>query len=85
MVCGFRIYLPNQQQAQFTRTSHGSRAINVWPNLSGGLNFEVGIYATAPGTFSPLVETGQRPVYTPAPGRTILPYWPNHGEPVQLV
>ena len=54
LVCGFRVYWPNQQQAQFTRTSQGARAINIWPNLQGGLNIDVGMYATIPGPFSPL-------------------------------
>ena len=84
LVCGFRVYWPNQQQAQFTRTTKGSHAINIWPELQGGLNIEVGIYATMPGPFSPLVESGQQPTYTPAPGRTTPPYWPSNREPVLL-
>jgi len=84
LVCGFRVYWPNQQQAQFTRTANGSHALNVWPELQGGLNIEVGINATPPGPFSPLVESGQQPAYTPAPGRTTPPYWPSNGEPVRL-
>lgn len=84
LICGFRVYWPNQQQAQFTRTSNGSHALNMWPEVQGGLNIEVGMYATAPGPFSPLVENGQQPVYTPAPGRTTPPYWPCDGQPVPL-
>ena len=84
LVCGFRVYWPNQQQAQFTRTTKGSHAINIWPELQGGLNIEVGIYATIPGPFSPLVGSGQQPTYTPAPGRTTPPYWPSNREPVLL-
>jgi len=84
LVCGFRVYWPNQQQAQFTRTTNGSHALNVRPELQGGLNINVGIYATNPGAFSPLVENGQPPVYTPAPGRTMPPWWPGDSEPVNL-
>ena len=76
MICGFRVYWPNQQQAEFTRKSSGSHALNLWPELQGGLNIDVGLCATTPGPFSPLVEDGDQPAYTPALGRTIRPYWP---------
>jgi hypothetical protein len=85
LVCGFRVYWPNQQQAQFTRTSKGARAINIWPRSEHGLNIEVGTYAASPGSFSPLVEDGQAPTYSCAPGRTNTPYWPNNGSPVPLL
>ena len=85
LICGFRVYWPNQQQAQFTRTTDGSHAVNMWPEVQGGLNIDVGMYATAPGPFSPLVENGQQPGYSPASGRTTPPYWPSNGEPILLV
>jgi len=52
--------------------------MNLWPNLQGGLNIDAGIYATNPGPFSALVENGQQPAYTPTPGRTTPPHWPNN-------
>ncbi len=84
LVCGFRVYWPNGQQAQFTRTTMGSHAINVIPALQGGLRIDVGIYANAPSPFSPLVESGQQPEYSPAPGRTTAPHWPSNLEPLLL-
>jgi hypothetical protein len=76
LICGFRIYWPNGQHVQYTRKTTGAHAMNMWPQLEG-LSVSVGIYASAPGTFSPLVENGQPPRYTPAPGRTAPPQWPD--------
>jgi hypothetical protein len=84
LICGFRVYWPNRQQAQFTRTTNGSHALNIWPELQGGLNIDVGVYAATPSPFSPLVESGQQPAYTPAQGRTTPPHWPSNSAPVQL-
>jgi hypothetical protein len=83
LVSGFRIYWPNGQHAQYTRTTKGAHAMNIWPGFEG-LSVAVGIYATAPGTFSPLVENGHLPRYTPAPGRTVPPHWPDDLNPVTL-
>ncbi len=84
LVCGFRFYWPNRQIAQFIRTSSGSHALNVWPSVKGGLNVDVGLYAGSPGPFSPLVENGQQPAYSPAPNRVIQPYWPVNSDFVLL-
>jgi hypothetical protein len=65
LIIGFRLYWPNGQQGQFTRMTSGSRAINIWPNPLGGLNIDVGLYASQPGPFSPLVERGLEPTYSP--------------------
>ncbi len=83
LVCGFRIYWPNGQHAQYTRTTAGAHAMNIWPR-SEGLSVDVGIQASAPGAFSPLVEHNQPPRYTPAPGRTVIPHWPDDLQPVAL-
>jgi hypothetical protein len=84
LICGFRVYWPNRQSAQFTRSAEGSHALNLWPQLEGGLSIDVGISATTPGAFSPLVEYGQEPAYTPASGRTTPPHWPRNLQPVPL-
>lgn len=83
LVCGFRIYWPNGQHAQYTRTTQGAHAMNLSPRIEG-LSVQVGLYARTPGTFSPLVEDGQSPRYTPAPGRAVVPHWPEDLEPVAL-
>jgi hypothetical protein len=84
LICGFRVYWPNRQQAQFTRTADGAHALNLWPEIQGGLNIDCGLYAATPGPFSPLVEIGQEPTYTPAPGRKTAPSWPSNRESVPL-
>jgi len=83
-IIGFRFYWPNGQHAQFTRMTTGSRAINVWPNAHGGLNIDVGQYASNPSSFSPLVESGSEPAYSSGPGRRVSPYWPGGFKAVQL-
>jgi hypothetical protein len=83
-ICGFHVYWPNRQSAEFTRTTTGCHAINLWPNIQGGLNIDVGMYATSPGVFSPLVENGAQPAYAPTTGRTTPPYWPNDPAPIPL-
>jgi hypothetical protein len=82
VICGFHMYWPNRQSAEFTRRTTGCHAINLWPNVQGGLNIEVGMYATKPGRFSPLVEKGEQPAYSPTTGRTITPYWPSDLVPI---
>jgi hypothetical protein len=83
LVCGFRIYWPNGQHAQYTRTKEGAHAMNLCPQLEG-LSVQVGIYANTPGIFSPLVEDGQSPRYTPAFGRSVPPHWPDDLQPLDL-
>jgi hypothetical protein len=83
-ICGFHVYWPNRQSAEFTRTTTGCHAINLSPHIQGGLSISVGMYATTPGPFSPLVENGAQPTYTPIPGRTSSLYWPNNLAPIPV-
>jgi hypothetical protein len=39
------------------------------------VEFMVGLYARKPGEFSPLVESGNSPVYTPIEGSGEIPEW----------
>lgn len=83
LVAGFRTYWPNGSRSEFSRTRDGSHAINVLFERDGSINFMVNLYARHPGRFSPLVEHDASPVYTPAPGRTTAPHWPDDLKPYE--
>ncbi|HUL72244.1 MAG TPA: hypothetical protein VLT86_04035, partial [Vicinamibacterales bacterium] len=76
LLCGFRTYWPNGSNSEFTRTHAGCRGVNIAFEKDGSINFMVGLYASKPGSFSPLVEHDGVPKYTPADGRTTAPHWP---------
>jgi hypothetical protein len=85
LVAGFRTYWPNGSRSEFSRTRDGSRAINVVLEKDGSVNFMVDLYARHPGTFSPLVEHDANPLYTPAPGHTTAPHWPDDLKPYEIL
>jgi hypothetical protein len=76
LLCGFRTYWPNGSNSEFTRTQAGCWGVNTTFDKNGSINFMVGLYASKPGPFSPLVEHDGAPKYTPAQGRTKVPFWP---------
>jgi hypothetical protein len=76
LLCGFRTYWPNGSNSEFTRTHAGCWGVNTTFEGDGSINFMVGVYASKPGSFSPLVERDAASKYTPAEGRTKVPYWP---------
>jgi len=73
---GFRTYWPNQSLGEFCRTERGCSGVNLFFNSDGSINFMVGLYASKPGDFSPLVEHDAQPAYTVIPGTSVRPYWP---------
>ena len=73
---GFRTYWPNGSLSEYSRTKDGSVGNNLTFNPDGSINFMVGIYASKPGGFSPLVEDNEQPVYPEIPGTDVRPYWP---------
>lgn len=77
---GFRAYWPNDSLSEYTRTKNGSDGQNIVFDPDGSINFMVGLYASKPGNFSPLVEYDAGPVYTEVPGATIRPHWPERLE-----
>ncbi|MGH8773518.1 MAG: hypothetical protein ACREV2_20435, partial [Burkholderiales bacterium] len=77
LLCGFRAYWPNGSNSEFTRTQAGCWGVNTTFERDGSINFMVGLYASKPGSFSPLVEHDGAPRYTPAKGRTKMPFWPD--------
>jgi hypothetical protein len=73
---GFRAYWPNESFSEYTRTKNGSGGQNIVFDPDGSINFMVGLYASKPGKFSPLVEYDAQPKYAEVPGTTIRPHWP---------
>jgi hypothetical protein len=74
---GFRTYWPNGSMSEYSRTKEGCMGVNLVFNPDGSINFMVGLYASKPGKFSPLVEENAEPIYAPRPGTEIRPYWPS--------
>jgi hypothetical protein len=73
---GFRVYWPNSHLSEFVRKDEGCDGRNLEFDPDGSINFFVGIYASKPGTFSPLVEHDAQPKYPERPGASVCPYWP---------
>jgi hypothetical protein len=76
VLAGFRIYWPNESVSEYSRTKSGCTGTNLEFEADGSINFKVGLYASRPGAFSPLVEDGVQPSYAPIPGTTSRPHWP---------
>jgi hypothetical protein len=75
---GFRVYWPNGMVGSMTRDSDGrSSGQNTEFRSDGSLDFFVGLYASNPGSFSPLVEEGASPNYAEVPGTNKRPHWPD--------
>jgi hypothetical protein len=74
---GFRVYWPNEMVGVCSRNADGqTEAMNIQFEPDGSINFFVGLYASHPGSFSPLVESGNEPVYAVVPGTEKRPHWP---------
>jgi hypothetical protein len=58
--------------------------MNLEFDPDGSINFMVGLFATRPGRFSPLVEAGAEPSYATIPGTQIKPHWPNDHQVYKL-
>lgn len=83
-VAGFRIYWPNGSLSEYSRTKDGCTGSNLEFNPDRSINFMVGLYASKPGTFSPLVEHDAQPTYPARPGTDIRPHWPQKLEVYKL-
>ncbi|MEK9138113.1 MAG: hypothetical protein AAB393_13390, partial [Bacteroidota bacterium] len=81
---GFRVYWPNGSLSEYSRTADACTGVNLVFERDGSINFMVGLYASRPGTFSPLVEHGASPEYAPRPGTSIRPHWPDDLKPYKL-
>lgn len=76
LLCGFKVHWPNNSESVYRRTATGIDMVNCMIDLrNAAVEFMVGLYARNPGTFSPLVEESQAPVYTPLEGSGKVPTW----------
>ena len=75
-LAGFRVYWPNASASEYSRSKKGCIGTNLVFDPDGSINFMVGLYASKPGTFSPLVEDEAQPTYASVPGTSITPHWP---------
>lgn len=74
---GFKVHWPNGSDSYYRRTPEGIDMVNCHLALSRKtIELFVGLYARKPGAFSPLVEDGDEPHYTPAEGSKESLAWP---------
>jgi hypothetical protein len=76
VLIGFRVYWPNGTTGEYARTKDACTGHNLAFDSDGSINFMVGLYASKPGGFSPLVEDGVEPTYANIPGTVLRPHWP---------
>lgn len=73
---GMRILWPNSEVSTFSRSDKGVQMTNCMLRPDPDcLEFIVGLYARNPGSFSPLVEDGQKPTYAPLLNGGIIEGW----------
>lgn len=72
---GFKVHWPNGSESMYRRTENGIDMVNCILALERNtIELFVGLYAQRPGAFSPLVEQGDAPNYTPLENGDI-PTW----------
>ena len=76
LLAGFRVYWPNESVSEYSRGRNGCMGLNLEFDPDGSINFMVGLYASKPGNFSPLVEYEAQPAYALVPGTALRPHWP---------
>ena len=84
VLIGFRLYWPNGTTGEYARTKDACTGHNLSFDPDGSINFMVGLYASKPGPFSPLVEQGAEPNYANVPGTALRPHWPTDLKPYKL-
>lgn len=76
LMCGFKVHWPNNSESSYRRTKDGINMLNCMLDLRNAkVEFMVGLYARNPGSFSPLVESDEKPAYTPIEGTGEIPVW----------
>jgi hypothetical protein len=68
VICGLKIHWPNGTTSVVRRSPAGCDATNVLFGPEGSIEPMVGMYATHPGEYSPLVERGASPLYQKTEG-----------------
>lgn len=73
---GFKIHWPNGSDSYYRRSPSGNKCVNCFVTAkSPAFELFVGIYARKRGEFSPLVDEGASPVYSPVEKTGEIPYW----------
>ena len=81
LLCGFAVHWPNNSQSTYRRTIEGVDMVNCMVDVErNSIQLWVDLYARNPGSFSPLVERGGEPVYTPLDSTDTRPTWPENFE-----
>ena len=81
---GYRVYWPNGTYGEYARTKEACSGVNLTFDPDGSMNFMVGMFASQPGAFSPLVEYDAQPNYALKPGTQYRPHWPADLRPYKL-
>jgi hypothetical protein len=81
VMCGFKVHWPNNSESVYRRTDDGIEMSNCMLRHET-VDLFVGLYAQAPGAFSPLVERDGRPVYTKLENGQV-PRWPDEDSELQ--
>ncbi len=80
LMCGFKVHWPNGTDSTYRRTDDGIDMENCMLAIHHNtLELMVGMYASNPSEFSPLVEKGALPVYSNREGNTAPLHWPGDG------
>jgi hypothetical protein len=78
VMCGFKAHWPNGSESVYRRTESGIDMVNCMVSTKHAtLELMVGLYASKPGPFSPLVEHDGVPVYSMIEGINEPPVWPD--------
>ena len=76
MLEGFKVHWPNGSDSYYRRSEAGNECVNCLPKSEPpGLELFVGLYARKRDAFSPLVEHGLEPIYTPIEKTGDVPFW----------
>lgn len=76
LMIGFKVHWPNGEESFYRRGDDRIDMVNCYLDFEGEtIALFVGLYARQRGDFSPLVEKGAKPRYTPVEGGTIPPKW----------
>jgi hypothetical protein len=81
LLCGFKVHWPNNSESVYRRIADGIEMTNCMLDPKNAtIQLMVGLYARKAGTFSPLVEETQAPVYTALEGSGQIPAWEAQSE-----
>lgn len=76
LLTGFKVHWPNREESYYCRESDGIRMVNCFLSANReNIELFVGIYARHRSSFSPLVEHGATPIYTPVQGSSEEVTW----------